>query len=186
MAALVAERLAGAGYVRIGLDHYARPADPLAGASGGGRLRRNFQGYVDDDVAWVAGVGASAISSLPQGYAQNAADAAQYMAALEAGRFATARGVAVDADDRLRADIIADLMCGYAADIDGICRRHGVAAGKFLGAIGDLERLRRDGLVSLEQGRLQVTDLGRPLVRSVCAAFDRYHTGAEGRHARGI
>lgn len=186
MAALVSVRLIGAGYVQVGLDHYARPADPLARASAGGRLRRTFQGYVADEAAWVVGIGASSISSLPRGYSQNAVDAAQYMTALEQGRFATARGVAVDADDRLRADIIGALMCAYSADIEGICHRHGVAAEKFLDAISGLERLRRDGLVSLQHGRLEVTDLGRPLVRSVCAAFDRYYTGVAGRHARGI
>ncbi len=186
MATLVSERLIGAGYVQVGLDHFARPADPLARAIAGGKLRRTFQGYVADEAAWVVGVGASSISSLPQGYSQNDVDAARYMTALEHGRFATTRGVAVDADDRLRADIIGHLMCAYSADIEAICHRHGVMAGKFLNAIAGLERLKHDGLVSLQHGRLEVTDLGRPLVRSVCAAFDRYYTGAEGRHARGI
>ncbi len=186
MAALVGERLTGAGYLQVGLDHYARPTDPLARATAGGKLRRTFQGYVADEAAWVVGVGASSISSLPRGYSQNDADVARYMAALETGRFATARGVEVNADDRLRADIISHLMCAYSADLEAICRDHGVACGQFLPTIEGLERLRRDGLVSLEHGRLEVTDLGRPLVRSVCAAFDRYYTGAEGRHARGI
>ena len=186
MASLVSERLIGAGYIQVGLDHFARPTDPLARAVIDGKLRRTFQGYVVDAAAWVIGIGASSISSLPQGYSQNVVDAAQYMSLLEQGRFATARGVAVDADDRLRADIIGHLMCACSADIEGICRRHGVAAGRFLNSIGGLERLRQDGLISLQHGHLEVTDLGRPLVRSVCAAFDRYYTGAAGRHARGI
>ncbi len=70
MAELVACRLIAAGYVRIGLDHYARPDDPLALAAGSGRLQRNFQGYVADESPWVIGIGASAISSLPRGFSQ--------------------------------------------------------------------------------------------------------------------
>ena len=75
MAGLVEARLVGAGYVKIGLDHYARPGDALARAAAHRRLRRNFQGYVADETPWVVGVGASAISCLPQGYTQNAARA---------------------------------------------------------------------------------------------------------------
>jgi oxygen-independent coproporphyrinogen-3 oxidase len=186
MADLVTESLTDAGYVRVGLDHYARPSDPLARAAAGGTLRRTFQGYVADPVTWVVGVGASAISSLPDGHCQNDADAGRYMAALEAGCFATVRGVALDAEDRLRAHIIGQLMCAYSADLESTCRRHGVACADFLNTVTGLERLRRDGLVLLEEGHLLVTEAGQPLVRSVCAAFDRYYTGAEGRHARGI
>lgn len=186
MAALVAERLAAAGYVRVGLDHYARPADTLARAMGDGTLRRNFQGYVADGSPWVIGVGASAISSLPGGFSQNVVDVAQYMAMLGAGHFATARGIAVDAEDRLRGEIIGSLMCSYEADVADVCRRRGVAPESFLGSLAGLGVLQRDGLVELDRGRVTVTDRGRPLVRSVCAAFDRYYTGAEGRHSRGI
>jgi oxygen-independent coproporphyrinogen-3 oxidase len=186
MAELVREKLLSAGYVQVGLDHFARPADPLARALDEGKLRRTFQGYVADESPWVIGIGASAISSLPRGHTQNLADTAAYMQAIEAGGFAVARGVAVDADDRLRGDIIGQLMCGYVAEVGDACRRHGVAPDAFFGGIGALDGLQRDGLVVVDHERLVVTDRGRPLVRSVCAAFDRYYTGAEGRHARGI
>jgi oxygen-independent coproporphyrinogen-3 oxidase len=186
MAGLVSDRLVEAGYVKIGLDHYARPDDPLALAAASGRLRRNFQGYVADQSPWVVGIGASAISCLPQGYSQNAAQAAAYIGAVEQGGFATVRGVALEAGDRLRGEIIGRLMCGYAVDLARICRRHGIALATFLESISALPSLVSDGLVSMDGARLDVTDRGRPLVRSVCAAFDRYHTGAEGRHARGI
>ncbi len=186
MAALVSERLVDGGYVRVGLDHYAKPGDKLAQAVATQRLKRNFQGYVADDSSWVVGIGASAISSLPGGFSQNVADPAEYMATMERGDFATVRGVAVGPDDRLRGDIIGQLMCRYAADIGETCRKHGAAVDAFLATIDGLAPLVRDGLISIDGDRLAVTDRGRPLVRSVCAAFDRYYTGAEGRHARGI
>lgn len=186
MAALVAERLVEAGYARVGLDHYARPVDSLARAAADGTLQRNFQGYVADGSPWVVGVGASAISSLPGGFSQSVADVAQYMAALEDGHFATARGVAVDAEDRLRGEIIGHLMCTYEVDVADVCRRRGVALETFLASVEGLGPLQRDGLIEFDRGRVAVTDRGRPLVRSVCAAFDRYYTGAEGRHSRAI
>lgn len=186
MAELVREKLLSAGYLQVGLDHFARPGDPLSRALADGKLRRTFQGYVVDESSWVIGVGASSISSLPRGHSQNQADTAAYMQAIEAGGFAIARGVAIDADDRLRGDIISQLMCGYTAEVGDACRRHGVAPDVFFGEINALDGLQRDGLVVVDRDRLVVTDRGRPLVRSVCAAFDRYYTGAEGRHARGI
>lgn len=186
MAALVSERLVGGGYVRVGLDHYARPGDKLAHAVADQRLQRNFQGYVADDSPWVVGIGASAISCLPGGFSQNVSDPAEYMATMERGGFATVRGIAVGSEDRLRGDIISQLMCQYAADVDAACRKYGAETDAFLAEIGGLGPLVRDGLVSIDGGCLAVTERGRPLVRSVCAAFDRYYTGVEGRHARGI
>lgn len=186
MAALVSDRLVGGGYVRVGFDHYARPGDKLARAIANRRLRRNFQGYVADESPWVVGIGASAISCLPGGFSQNVADPAEYMAAIDRGAFATARGFAVGPEDRLRGDIIGQLMCSYSADIGETCRKYGADANAFLQEIDGLAALVRDGLISIVGAQLAVTDRGRPLVRSVCAAFDRYYTGAEGRHARGI
>jgi oxygen-independent coproporphyrinogen-3 oxidase len=186
MAELVAGRLGSAGYVRIGLDHYARPEDQLALAAASGRLRRNFQGYVEQAAPWVVGVGASAISSLPHGFSQNAADPARYMARMEAASFATERGIATTPDDRLRADIIEALMCHNRVELAGLCRRHGVDADAFIAGVGALAGLERDGLVSRDGLALTVTEPGRPLVRFICAAFDRHYTAAANRHAHGI
>jgi oxygen-independent coproporphyrinogen-3 oxidase len=186
MAALVAERVSGAGYRRIGLDHFARPNDNLAKADAGGRLRRTFQGYVADDTPWVVGLGASAISSLPDGYAQNVAAADRYGAALESGSLATARGVALSDADRLRGEIIGKLMCLQAVDLAEVCRRHHVDPASFLAGIGALPKLIEDGLVSREADMLHVTPRGQPLVRSVCAAFDGHFTPAAQQHSRAI
>lgn len=186
MAALVARHLADAGYVQIGLDHYARPSDPLATAAVCGRLRRNFQGYVASDAPWVVGLGASAISSLPGGFTQNAASASGYVAALEADTLATVRGVALDDADRLRGEIINRLMCVNAVDVGAICREHDVRPADFLAGIEGLPRLVEDGLVTSDGERLALTEAGRPLVRCVCAAFDRHLAGGAGRHTQAI
>lgn len=186
MADLVEERLLAAGYVKVGLDHYARPGDRLARAAATHRLRRNFQGYVADESPWVVGVGASAISCLPQGYTQNVAQAGSYAQAIAHGGLATVRGIAWSAADRLRGDIINELMCHFEVDLADICHRHGTALQPLLADVPALPVLIDDGLAALDGTRLSVTERGRPLVRSVCAAFDRHYTGGEGRHARGI
>jgi len=187
MSALVAERLVAAGYRRIGLDHYARPGDRLARAAADGTLHRNFQGYVADRAAFVAGIGASAISSLPRGFTQNAADPSRYMAAVTAGGFATARGIALTRDDRLRGAIIERLMCHNAVDLEALCREHRIDPKVFRSLVDpDLDRLERDGLIRRTDAQVTVTETGRPFVRFVCAAFDRHYVGAAGRHSRGL
>lgn len=186
MADLVSDRLAGAGYVKLGLDHYAKPGDALALAATQRRLRRNFQGYVAERSPWVVGVGASAISCLPRGFAQNASKTVDYMVGIERMGSATARGIAWSATDRLRGDVISELMCHFDVDLAEVCERHGVALQSLLDDVPALEPLIDDGVVLREGPRLVLTERGRPLVRSVCAAFDRHYTGAEGRHARGI
>jgi oxygen-independent coproporphyrinogen-3 oxidase len=186
MAELVSHRLTAAGYVQVGLDHYARPGDGLAQAAEQRTLRRNFQGYVADRSPWVIGLGASAISCLPQGYTQNTPKTADYMASIERTGDATVRGIRWSPADRLRGDIISELMCHFDVDLAEICQRHGVSVQSLLDEVPALAPLIDDGLAQREGPRLALTERGRPLVRSVCAAFDRYYTGAEGRHARGI
>ncbi len=186
MADLVEQRLVAAGYVKVGLDHYARRGDSLVRAASARALRRSFQGYVADESPWVVGIGASAISSLPQGYTQNAAQAAAYSQAVAQGGLATVRGIAWSETDRLRGDIINELMCHFEVDLADICRRHGTTPQPLLADVPCLPTLIGDGLATLDGTRLSVTERGRPLVRSVCAAFDRHYTGGEGRHARGI
>lgn len=187
MSALVAERLVAAGYRRIGLDHYALPGDRLTRAAADGTLRRNFQGYVADPTAFVVGIGASAISSLPRGFTQNIADPARYLATAQESGFATTRGIALTRDDRLRAAIIERVMCQGSVDLEALCREHRVDPEAFGASLDpDLDRLERDGLIRRVDARLVVTDSGQPFVRFVCAAFDRHYSAAEGRHSRGL
>ena len=119
------ETLVQFGYRPIGLDHYAKADDQLAAKSG--RLQRNFQGYTDDDADALVGLGASAISRLPQGFAQNAPAVGNYSHAIAEGKLATMKGIALSDEDRLRGSIIERLMCDMAVDLDAIAHESGLA-----------------------------------------------------------
>jgi len=179
-------RLIQGGYVAIGLDHFANPDDPLAGAADSGRLRRNFQGYTTDQAPALIGFGASAIGALPQGYVQNEPAINTYERVVGEGRFAAVRGVALDDDDRLRRDIIERLMCDLAVDLSPLCRRRGRAAQDFAAELSALEDMQADGLVEVDGSHIRVTEIGQPLVRTVAAVFDRYLPRGEGRHSRAV
>lgn len=114
------KRLLGQGYVQIGIDHFARPDDALAQALHDHRLGRNFQGYTDDLSPWLIGLGASAISRYPQGYAQNQSATALYQLAVDQNRPATYRGIALQGDDHARAEAIQHLMCYHAIRISDL------------------------------------------------------------------
>lgn len=174
---LAAARLSDAGYVAIGLDHFALPDDDLARALREGRLHRNFQGYTADAAPALIGLGASAIGSLPQGYVQNAAAMPDYRDALRAGRLASVRGIEISDEDRLRRSIIERLMCDLAVDLDGV-------TGRFARELEALAPLAADGLVEIEDRVIRVPPAGRPLVRAVCAVFDGYLERGLARHTR--
>ncbi|MEE9140762.1 MAG: oxygen-independent coproporphyrinogen III oxidase [Alphaproteobacteria bacterium] len=186
MAAAAAARLCERGYIAIGLDHFARPDNDLARALTERRLRRNFQGYTTDCADTLLGFGASAIASLPQGYAQNETRIPGYRKAISGGFLATTRGVPLSGEDRLRRDIIERLMCYLAVDLEEVCREHGETRARFAAEIETLKSLSEDGLVRVAGARIRVTEEGRPLVRSVCAAFDTYLGGGEARHAAAV
>lgn len=181
-----AERLIEAGYVRIGLDHFALPDDDMAKALAEGTLRRNFQGYTTDRAETLIGLGASAISKLPFGYAQNAADLNQWRAAIAQGRLPTARGVAFTGDDRLRADAIERLMCFGQVDLSDLCRQHLTAMDTLDGAWESLRQFEALGLVTLNGASVRATERGRTLIRTICTAFDRYYDPHGGRHSRAV
>jgi len=178
-----AERLQAAGYVRIGLDHYALADDPLAKAALAGRLHRNFQGYTTDQAEILLGFGASAIGKLPQGYVQNHAVETAWRQAVSEGVLPTARGVALSEDDRFRADIIERLMCDLCVDLDAACRRHGRALADLSEALEDLVRFEADGVIARKGAHIAMTAAGRPFVRAVSAAFDQHLERAAPRHS---
>ncbi|MEZ5789209.1 MAG: coproporphyrinogen III oxidase, partial [Xanthobacteraceae bacterium] len=176
--------LAQHGYVAIGLDHFALPSDALAVAQRAGKLHRNFQGYTTDSADALIGLGASAIGQLPQGFVQNAVDIAGYARAIEQGSFATVKGIAVNADDVLRAAIIERLMCDLAVDLDRLrSLTDAPAAELFSQEFADLEPLAAAGMIEIEGRRIVVTDEGRPFVRLVAAAFDAYLPQNRSRHS---
>lgn len=183
-------RLMAHGYRRIGLDHFARPDDAMVRALDAGTLKRNFQGYTTDRATALIGFGASAIGSLREGYVQNAAPFKAYADAIKAGRPAVTRGVRLDDDDRLRRAVIERLMCDLAVDLDAVSAEHGATGARlndsFSDAFSALKPMQEDGLVEIEGGRITITEQGRPLMRSVCAAFDRYLGAGPGRHSRAV
>ncbi|MCH7931317.1 MAG: oxygen-independent coproporphyrinogen III oxidase [Proteobacteria bacterium] len=179
-------RLLERGYVAIGLDHFALPSDPLAVAVREGWLRRNFQGYTTDRAAVLIGFGASAIGDLPQGYVQNATRTPDYRAAIETGVLAVVRGIALDAEDRLRRDVIERLMCDLEVDLDEVCRVNGANPAAFAEDLAALAPLEACGAVRLEGRRVRVTPDGRLLLRVVCAAFDRRLASDPRGHALAI
>lgn len=188
--AVISETLVAGGQQAIGLDHFARADDEMAVAQRAGRLRRNFQGYTTDPSEVLLGFGASAIGALPEGYVQNSPDYHKYEAAIAAGRPATARGLELTAEDRLRRDLIERLMCDLAVDLEQVAARHGVAPDHFDADLAGLAGLAADGLVAVAGRRVTVPESARPLVRLAAAAFDPYlvpsqESGAA-KHSRAI
>ncbi|MDI1363418.1 MAG: oxygen-independent coproporphyrinogen III oxidase [bacterium] len=177
---VAADRLARAGYVAIGLDHFALPSDALAAGAAAGSLRRNFQGYTTDPHPTLIGLGASSIGRLPQGFVQNASNEVAWRAAISEGRLPVARGVVLTDDDRLRGDVIERLMCDFAVDLGQIAARHGVLPSVFADDRVRLQRLVADGLVVVNGDQVVLTPEGRPFVRLAAQAFDRHSTDDHG------
>lgn len=169
------ERLTAAGYVYIGMDHFALENDELVLAQENGTLHRNFQGYSTRADCDMIGLGMSAIGKIADTYSQNAKDLGAYYAALDHGQLPIVRGIVLSADDRLRRQVIQKLMCQGEFDFAEFqfadCAHF---LGYFSTASGQLERLERDGLVEISHDRLAVTPRGRLLLRTVAMAFDAY------------
>jgi len=183
-ACAAADALLRSGYVAIGLDHFARSDDNLAAAGRSGHLHRNFQGYTTDQADALIGFGVSSIGRQPQGYVQNAADVGNYERAINDGQFATARGLALTCDDRLRARIIEELMCNLAVDIDRTIAESGIAAETdFASEFDALKPLVDQKLVLIDGHRIIITEAGRPFLRLVAAAFDAYLAKGQSRHS---
>src|SRR6266516_2600229 len=175
------------GYEAIGLDHFALPDDDLAIAARAGRLRRNFQGYTTDGADALIGLGASAIGRLPQGFVQNTPAIRAYSAAIDAGRPATARGIALSEEDRIRGRIIERILCDFEVDLDAIAGEvKGSSRGRFEPELEALALLQRQGLVEREAQRIRVTGQGQPFVRVVAAAFDVYLREGKARHSLAV
>ncbi|MCC9625829.1 oxygen-independent coproporphyrinogen III oxidase [Thalassospira sp. MA62] len=182
----IQNRLAHHDYVAIGLDHFAHHDDSMAIALKDGLLHRNFQGYTTDRAEALIGFGPSAISSLPQGYAQNDPALARWQRAVEADISPIEKGVGVSAEDKLRRDIINELMCNLTVDVAKVCDAHGTSADRFAPELDHVRSMTGDGIVEVNGTYISLTDIGRPLVRAVCAAFDTYLDRAMGRHSQAV
>jgi oxygen-independent coproporphyrinogen III oxidase len=167
------ERLIDAGYVAIGLDHFAKPNDSLAHAAADHTLRRNFQGYSTHSKTQLIGVGVSAISQLDSLFAQNSARIDVYQSRIARNEFATYRGIKLVLDDRVRARVIENLMCHGVIEWLSLADEYSIEpAAYFANEMAALQRMQRDGIVNLEEEAMQITDAGRLLLRAVAMVFD--------------
>ncbi len=167
--------LTDAGYVYIGMDHFARPDDELALAQQNGTLHRNFQGYSTRADCDLIGMGMSAIGRVCDNYNQNVRDLDSYYAILDAGQLPLDRGIELEPDDLLRRDIITRLMCDFRLDIPALeSKWHLDFFEHFRHEHEELQCMQEDGLLTIDAEHLQVQPSGRLLVRNICMVFDSY------------
>jgi oxygen-independent coproporphyrinogen-3 oxidase len=164
-----------AGYVYIGLDHFARPEDELAVAQRERTLHRNFQGYTTKAGADLYGMGVSAISAIGGAYAQNQRSLQPYQEAIARRGIATMRGYRLSPDDFIRRSVIGRLLCHTVIRKDDVEREHNIAFDQYFAAeLARLEEFRSDGLVEIEGREIRVVGLGRIFIRNVAMVFDAY------------
>ena len=180
----IGEHLAAAGYVYIGMDHFARPDDELALAQREGQLYRNFQGYSTHAHCDLVALGVTSIGMVGNTYAQNMRTLDEYYARIDAGELAVFRGIELTRDDELRRAVITQLICNFTLDMDAVGREWDIRFGDyFAGELGRLQVMARDGLIAIDDGVIDVLPAGRLLIRNICMVFDRY-LGAAGQTAR--
>ena len=174
------ERLAAAGYVYIGMDHFAKPDDELARAQREGTLYRNFQGYSTHADCDLIGLGVTSIGKVDNSYAQNRRELAEYYADIDAGRLPVFRGIELSRDDEIRRDTITKLICNFSLTYADVATRWGIDFGAYFAA--DLARVKpmeADGLLEMDAQGIRVLPRGRLLIRNICMAFDAYRNGPE-------
>jgi oxygen-independent coproporphyrinogen-3 oxidase len=180
-------RLTTAGYIDIGLDHFARPSDELAIAQREGTLQRNFQGYSTRAGASVYAFGMSGISSVGDVYFQNKRGLPDYHAALESGRLPLQRGLRLSPDDARRRTLIMRLMCDRRLDFHALSRTMGLDfATTFSAELASLQDLVDDGAVEISPADLRVPPRGAPLLRIIAQRFDAYAAAPSGRHSQAV
>jgi oxygen-independent coproporphyrinogen-3 oxidase len=168
-------RLTDAGYVFIGMDHFAKPEDELAVAQRQGRLHRNFQGYSTHAEADLLAFGVSAISKVGPTYCQNYRTLDEYYERLDGNELPIMRGLELTADDLLRRSIIQALMCHFELSLESIEIAHLIDFKSYFAAeIADLKAMEQAGLLRIEDRWISVLPAGRMLVRAIAMVFDRY------------
>jgi oxygen-independent coproporphyrinogen-3 oxidase len=175
MLALCIRKLTEAGYVYIGMDHFARPDDDLAVAQRQGLLHRNFQGYSTHAESEMVACGVSAISAIAATYSQNVKTLDSYYGHLDRNELPIARGIKLNMDDAVRRTIIQMLMCNFELPIASIEQAYPITFSEYFAAeLEQLAVLVEDGLLTMDSEWLSVTLKGRLLIRNICMVFDRY------------
>ncbi len=177
---LTIEKLLAAGYVYIGMDHFALPDDELVIAQGNGTLHRNFQGYSTRGYLDLIGLGVSSIGKVGDNYIQNLKTLPEYYGALDRGELPVHRGYAMTRDDIIRRDVIQQIMCYGVLDYAATAKRHGIDFHEYFAKeLVALEPLVADGLAEFVEPGLRVTPAGRLLLRHLAMVFDAYLTSAQ-------
>ena len=172
---LAISKLTQAGYVYIGMDHFAKPDDELTIAQQQGRLQRNFQGYSTQAECDMLSFGVSAISKIGASYAQNVKTLDEYYARLDGGLAPVFRGIQRTRDDMIRHEIIQALMCHFECSIPALEERHGLKfQTMFRDEMADLETMAQAGLLKMDDQRIQVLPPGRLLIRGIAMVFDHH------------
>lgn len=169
------EDLTKAGYVYIGMDHFAKPDDELAIAQQQGLLYRNFQGYATHADCDLVGLGITSIGTVGRSFAQNVKTLDEYNERIDAGKLAVFRGVEIDDDDIIRRDAIMKLICHFQLDIARFEADNSIKFNQYFSdELGELKTMAKDGLLELSDKAIIVTSKGRLLIRNICMVFDRY------------
>jgi oxygen-independent coproporphyrinogen III oxidase len=172
---LTLEKLTAAGYVYIGMDHFARPDDELVKAQQAKTLYRNFQGYTTHKNCDILAFGASAISQTDDVYAQNSKVLSDYRSRVEGGGLPVERGLRISHEDKLRREAITQIMCDLELDKAAFGRQWNIDFDRYFGqALEDLKEMQDDGLVLLATDKVRVTEAGRVFLRNIAMAFDSY------------
>ena len=175
---LAIRNLTSAGYVYIGMDHFAKPEDELAVAQRNGKLYRNFQGYSTHSNCDVIGLGMTAIGKIANVYSQNKKTLEEYDRDIKSGRIPIFRGYKLDFDDQLRADIINKLICNFYLHLPMIEDFYRIGFNSyFTGELSSLKRMQDDGLLEIGSDHIEVLPAGRLLIRNICTVFDKYLVG---------
>lgn len=172
---LAAQRLSEAGYVYIGMDHFAKPGDALAVAQRDGRLHRNFQGYSTHAECDLVGLGVSAIGAIGPTYSQNHRALDDYYDSLDHGELPVARGIELSRDDLLRRAAIQALVCQFRLSMTSMEISYLIDFKQYFSdEMGDLRQMAADGLLQIGEEWITVTPRGRMLIRNICMVFDKY------------
>lgn len=184
---LTISKLTEAGYVYIGMDHFAKPDDELVKAQQQQRLYRNFQGYSTHADCDLIGFGITSIGHVGDAYIQNVPNLNDYAAAVSTGKLPIRHGIELNADDKLRREVIARLMCDFSLDIAAIENRFGIDFADYFHAVfAELEQFARDGLLTYNWDYIEVLPAGRLLIRHICMAFDHYSAQSRERFSKVI
>jgi len=172
---MVGAKLTAAGYVYIGMDHFAKPDDELAIAQREGHLYRNFQGYSTHSDCDLVGLGITSIGRVGDAYVQNVKELDEYHRCIRQHKLPVYKGVELDEDDLIRRDVITHLICQFDLNFASIAQRHSIVfQDYFAQELAALAPMQADGLLTLNAEGIEVLPAGRLLIRNICMVFDKY------------